>query len=479
MAEGMHDVEDEDEDEDGEEGAVGRGDDGEEGEEDEEDDGPEEPVERSNPADPRSSCTYMLPSLFAGKPATVWIDYPKFMGEERTEGSETIYELEDRRLKPLLFKSARNINCIANCFKRVGFRRLVKGTSFNVYWGHHLNEKEFSKLAPQQLVNHFPGSFGIGRKDYLWKNLSRMQRMHGAAYDFVAKSYMLPRDREYFERDYNEGEVYIVKPPASAEGRGIRLMTKMEQAPKGTVPVLVQKYLGEPYLINNKKFDLRIYIGVTSFDPLRCYIFDEGLARFATSDYTPVTSQNRKNRYMHLTNYSVNKKSPDFEWNTDADADGEGSKWSLTATWKHLAEKGAPPLLPSPHPSPPSPPSSPHLLANHALPILRPLRLRTRTRIRLHGTPSFAAPHLAPSPCPAATAQASTSRRCRSGSRTSASRRSSPSNTRSSHGATRRAITRQPASRSSASTCCSTRTSSRGSSKSTSPARSHRRTPGP
>jgi len=42
-----------------------------------------------------------------------------------------------------------------------------------------------------------------------------------------------------------------------------------EQAPKGATAALVQKYLGEPYLINNKKFDMRIYIGVTSFDPLR------------------------------------------------------------------------------------------------------------------------------------------------------------------------------------------------------------------
>ena len=26
-----------------------------------------------------------------------------------------------------------------------------------VYWGHTLNEKAFTKLAPGQLVNHFPG----------------------------------------------------------------------------------------------------------------------------------------------------------------------------------------------------------------------------------------------------------------------------------------------------------------------------------
>ena len=40
--------------------------------------------------------------------------------------------------------------------------------------------------------------------------------------------------------------------------------------------LVVQRYLGEPYLINRKKFDLRIYVVVTSFDPLRMYMFNDG-----------------------------------------------------------------------------------------------------------------------------------------------------------------------------------------------------------
>ena len=116
LREGMTDfmMEEDDDGEEGEEGSMGEGD-----EEEEEPAVEEEPAERPNAADPRSSHTYMLPSLFLDRPATVWIDYPKFMGMERLEGSETIFELEDKRLKPLTFKSARNINCIANCFKRV------------------------------------------------------------------------------------------------------------------------------------------------------------------------------------------------------------------------------------------------------------------------------------------------------------------------------------------------------------------------
>ena len=50
------------------------------------------------------------------------------------------------------------------------------------------------------------------------------------------------------------------------------------------------------------KFDLRIYVMVTSFDPLRIYIFNEGLARFSTVRYDG-SPLNLGNIYMHLTNY--------------------------------------------------------------------------------------------------------------------------------------------------------------------------------
>ena len=67
-----------------------------------------------------------------------------------------------------------------------------------------------------------------------------------------------------------------------------------------------------------------------------------GLCRFATSDYVvpDASARSIKNKYMHLTNYSINKRSEEFVWNTDADADDEGSKWSLSALWRYLAEQG-------------------------------------------------------------------------------------------------------------------------------------------
>jgi len=74
---------------------------------------------------------------------------------------------------------------------------------------------------------------------------------------------------------------------------------------------VICRYISNPLLVNQHKFDLRIYVLVTSVDPLRIYIYNEGLARFASSPYE-MGKNHVKNLYSHLTNYSINKKSDSF-----------------------------------------------------------------------------------------------------------------------------------------------------------------------
>ena len=92
--------------------------------------------------------------------------------------------------------------------------------------------------------------------------------------------------------------MYIAKPDSSSQGRGIFLF-KNPQHPQiqplihaGTNDMIIQKYLTKPFLIDGLKFDFRVYVLVASCDPLRVFVYKEGLARFATHPYEVPTEKN-------------------------------------------------------------------------------------------------------------------------------------------------------------------------------------------
>jgi len=70
-----------------------------------------------------------------------------------------------------------------------------------------------------------------------------------------------------------------------SRGRGIYIIDDISEVNLED-PAIVSKYIENPLLINGHKFDLRIYVCVTSYDPLRIYVYEEGLARFASEEYS-------------------------------------------------------------------------------------------------------------------------------------------------------------------------------------------------
>ncbi len=122
-----------------------------------------------------------------------------------------------------------------------------------------------------------------------------------------------------------------------ARGTGIKVVNKWSQIPK-SCPMIVQRYIARPHLINGTKYDLRIYVLMTSLAPLRLYLYDEGLVRFASTEYA-ADNDTLGDVFMHLTNYSINKNSASYCPNEDPE-ERKGHKWTLGSLWTHLAEAG-------------------------------------------------------------------------------------------------------------------------------------------
>lgn len=112
---------------------------------------------------------------------------------------------------------------------------------------------------------------------------------------------------------------FIVKPHNSSQGKGIWLSSSAEEVlQKQKECIVVSEYIHNPLLVKGLKFDMRIYVAITCWNPLRVYVYEDGLTRFATHPYSTSLSS-MDNLFAHLTNYSLNKYSENFEANDDLD----------------------------------------------------------------------------------------------------------------------------------------------------------------
>ena len=107
---------------------------------------------------------------------------------------------------------------------------------------------------------------------------------------------------------------------------------------KGTL--LIQEYITNPFLIDGLKFDLRLYVLITSADPLKIFLYKDGLVRLSSEAYEAPTQKNMKNMFKHLTNYAINKESKTFIQNEEIGEQDKSHKRSFAAFWKQLKKQG-------------------------------------------------------------------------------------------------------------------------------------------
>ncbi|CAK1596204.1 unnamed protein product [Parnassius mnemosyne] len=245
---------------------------------------------------------------------------------------------------------------IMSNFERRGWTQVGPEDDWNFYWSFTQNCRNiFSiesgyRMNDNQIINHFPNHYEISRKDLLVKNIKRYRKElekegnplaekmevvlpngHTATryihLDFIPVTYVLPADYNMFVEEYRKSpqSTWIMKPCGKSQGTGIFLINKLSKLKKWSreakIPFhpqlgskesyVISRYIDNPLLIGGKKFDLRLYILVTSFRPLKAYLFKHGFCRFCTVKYdTSVTELD--NMYVHLTNVSVQRHGVEY-----------------------------------------------------------------------------------------------------------------------------------------------------------------------
>ena len=167
-------------------------------------------------------------------------------------------------------------------------------------------------------------------KDSLYFNYKEMKKEYNEDYNYMSETYYYPDDkkiiREKFENyTLNKDDLWLVKPSHNSGGKGIEILESLKKIK--LTDFLLNKYITNLDLINNKKYDLRLYILVTGLMPLRIYFYQEGLVRIAANNFT-LNEEFIKNRYVHLTNVGVSLKSKDFI-SPDNSSNEDANIWTL------------------------------------------------------------------------------------------------------------------------------------------------------
>ncbi|KAF7634666.1 hypothetical protein Mgra_00005914 [Meloidogyne graminicola] len=224
-----------------------------------------------------------------------------------------------------------------------------KNTRCNLIWTNtHLSTNTMRQLQPWQRMNHFPRSWMLTKKDCLYENVNRAGVLYGQDYfNFIPDFFCTPlSDEDTLELincckqiEIGKQSPFIVKPAGGSFGKGIFFLSKPEEVHliDNSQKLVISRYIDRPLLINGLKWDLRIYVLVTSFYPLIVYVYSDGLARFAVHTY-----KNGKTNFddvnQHLTNYVLNKTSEHFIRNTDSSVEDMGHKWTLGALLRYLEQ---------------------------------------------------------------------------------------------------------------------------------------------
>lgn len=191
--------------------------------------------------------------------------------------------------KYILYGNSQNDNHLRHVkavLNRLGYDQTTNLTSdWDLMWAH---DYPFRTLYPKlhqmkshQRVNHFPAcGFITNKVDLSTSDLK-----------YIPKAFRLPEDREKFENYAKENpkKLFVQK---HNQHRHICIKS-IDEIDFNDNNTFIQEFIDKPLLVDGHKFDIGVYVIITSVDPLRVYIYKgDILFRFCPAKYYPFDVKN-------------------------------------------------------------------------------------------------------------------------------------------------------------------------------------------
>ena len=148
----------------------------------------------------------------------------------------------------------------------------------------------FKNEGKHVFINQYPYESIITMKSYL----SNLIQNNFGINDILGLSYDMRTElaeiigNYYYNEDKGYENIWILKPINMSRSMDMLITDNLKEIIRAveTGPKICQKYFCNPYLMNNKKFDLRFIIAVKSLLPLELYFYDKMFwIRSANKDY--------------------------------------------------------------------------------------------------------------------------------------------------------------------------------------------------
>jgi hypothetical protein len=187
-----------------------------------------------------------------------------------------------------------------------------KNWNYNLYWDY-----DFPLLNIENNINKFTriGKFPDESINRYNINLlyNQLKTMYPNDFDYIPETYFFPEQTEIIKNKFNlykftSNNAWIIdllekNENITSTNKYPELLSSLDKIlskENSKDNLVLSKYISNPMLINHKKFEMKFFVLITGFSPLKIYLYRDGYLILGGNEYN-LNETNINDKCMHIT----------------------------------------------------------------------------------------------------------------------------------------------------------------------------------